>query len=70
MRAARALTFAMIALACRAPAFAALDSGGPPGLGEVEQTGGQPYMTMLLAERAPGVADRARVWRAGIFGAR
>ena len=37
MRAARALTFAMIALACRAPAFAALDSGGPPGLGEVEQ---------------------------------
>jgi general secretion pathway protein N len=37
MRAARARAFAMLALASGAPAFAALDSGGPPGLGEVEQ---------------------------------
>jgi general secretion pathway protein N len=39
MRGARALASALIAiaLACGAPAFAALDSGGPPGLGEIEQ---------------------------------
>jgi general secretion pathway protein N len=37
MRGARALAFVLLALACGAPAFAALDSGGPPGLGEIEQ---------------------------------
>jgi general secretion pathway protein N len=37
MRGARTLAFALIAIACGAPAFAARDSGGPPGLGEIEQ---------------------------------
>jgi general secretion pathway protein N len=39
MRGGRTFAFALIALAlaCGAPAFAALDSGGPPSLGEIEQ---------------------------------